>query len=66
MVAKPCGLGPVTKKNRSAQNLAKLRAKSLTPERRKEISKNALKVRWDKYRENKAKENPTPQERRRI
>ena len=28
----------------------KARAKKLTPERKKEISEHALKVRWDKYR----------------
>lgn len=33
-------------KNRNAQRLAKLRAESLTPERRKEIASNAAKEMW--------------------
>ena len=28
---------------------------NLSPERRKEIARNAVKARWDKYRKNKAK-----------
>jgi hypothetical protein len=35
-------------KNKAAQALARLRAKSLTPERRKEIAKKAAKTRWNK------------------
>lgn len=37
-------------KNKHAQELAKLRAKSLTPERRKEIASNAAKEMWRKKR----------------
>lgn len=43
-------------KSKQAQWMAQRRKESLTPERRKEISKNALKIRWDRYREMKAKE----------
>ena len=35
-------------KNKHAQEMAKLRSKSLTKARRKEIGKNAIKARWDK------------------
>lgn len=35
-------------KNKAAIELAKLRAKSLTKERREEIARNAGKIRWDK------------------
>jgi hypothetical protein len=41
-------------KNKAAQELARLRAKSLTPERRKEIARKAIKARWDRDK----KENP--------
>lgn len=36
------------KKNKAAQEMALLRSKNLTQKRRKEISKNAAKARWDK------------------
>lgn len=35
-------------KNKHAQGLAKLRTKSLSPERRKEIASNAAKAGWAK------------------
>lgn len=35
-------------KNKAAQALARLRAKSQTPERRKEIAVKAARVRWEK------------------
>lgn len=40
-------------KNKAAQELARLRAKSLTPERRKEIGRNAIRARWDKAKKKK-------------
>ena len=45
--------GMIFKKNKAAQALAKLRAKSLTKERRKEIATKAAKARWDKRKKPK-------------
>ena len=42
-----------SKKNKAAQSLARLRAKSLTKERRKEIATKAAKARWDKRKKPK-------------
>lgn len=44
------------KKNKAAQELARLRAKSLTPERRKEIASKGGKARWEKVRRGKEAE----------
>lgn len=41
------------KKNKHAQAMAYLRSKSLSPERRKEISQKAIKARWDKAKKAK-------------
>ena len=46
--------GSVVKKSKQAQWMAKQRANSLTPARRREISLHALSVRWEKYRRGKA------------
>jgi hypothetical protein len=40
-------------KSKAAAELARKRAASLTPERRKEIAEKAIKARWDKYRAEK-------------
>ena len=37
-------------KNKAAQALARLRAKSLTPERRREIARMGGKAKWEKAR----------------
>jgi hypothetical protein len=66
MLARPCyALGPMKKKLTPAQKAAKIlsdlgaskggkeRAKALTPERRKQIAKEAAKARWGHDPENK-------------
>jgi hypothetical protein len=42
-------------KNKGAQAMAALRAKSLTPERRAEIAKKAAETRWGKKKKAKGK-----------
>jgi hypothetical protein len=45
----------MVKKSKHAQWMAKRRAESLTPERRKEIARKAIKSRWDRVRKEKEK-----------
>ncbi len=41
---------PVPRKNPAAVQLARLRAASLTPERRSEIARKAIRIRWEKQK----------------
>ena len=50
------------KKSKQAQWMAKRRAESMTPERRKEIGRNAIKARWDKVKKAKEKSKGAPHE----
>jgi hypothetical protein len=43
-------VGPVAHKNPAAVQLARLRAASLTPERRSEIARKAVRTRWEKQK----------------
>ena len=49
------------KKNAAAVTLAKMRAKSMTPERRSEIARLAVRARWARRDAAKARESKEPE-----